>query len=71
MYLVGLEHWNLTGFILLFFVLYNLLQTTMNDSEGTLTSVVQNNKNSSSPDSPPPLRRSIDGIFFKFLPEKS
>lgn len=43
----------------------------MSDSEGTSTSVPQNNKNASSPDSPPPLRRSIDGIFFKFLPEKS
>ncbi|KAL4107528.1 hypothetical protein QTP88_017864 [Uroleucon formosanum] len=43
----------------------------MSDSEGTSTSVPQNNKNASSPDSPPPLRRSINGIFFKFLPEKS
>ncbi|KAL5232990.1 hypothetical protein ACI65C_000400 [Semiaphis heraclei] len=43
----------------------------MSDSEGTSTSVPQNNENASSPDSPPPLRRSIDGIFFKFLPEKS
>jgi len=43
----------------------------MSDSERTSTSVPRNNKNSSSPVSPPPLRRSIDGNFFKFLPEKS
>ncbi|KAL4097982.1 hypothetical protein QTP88_022660 [Uroleucon formosanum] len=48
-----------------------LFSAYVTDSEGTSTSVPQNNKNASSSDSSPPLQRSIDGIFLKFLPEKS
>jgi|UniRef100_A0A2S2QGE3 hypothetical protein len=41
----------------------------MSDNEGT--SVSENNRNSSSPDSPPLFQRSIYSNFFKFLAEKS